>query len=326
LTAPPNLTLYRYDVAVSPTATGRKLKQIVNQLLQSPQLADVAQHIVTDFKSTLISSRKLELSGDPPSIPVVYRNENHEEPRDDAPTYTVRVLLTNTLTVGDFVGHLKSTDSSAAYAEKAPMIQALNIILNHRSRIHQDLVCVGSNKTFSIAQDTATYTLGAGLTAVRGFFASVRAATARVLVNVNVSHGAFYNAGPLENLMAEYTQRNRSMASLASFVSKLRVSMRHLPPRKNKKGETIIKVKTVLGLATQNDGHGLAHPPRVKRFGAGPKDVEFWMDASPDAGKSTLGSGGKKKGKGKGAPQPQGSAGGRYISVFDYFKQSECAP
>lgn len=319
MAAASDLTLHRYDVSVSPSVVGRKLKQVIRQLLEGPELAAFRQDVVTDFKSTLLSRRKLgekEIR-----VRVLYRNEQHDEPRPDAPTYTVRLLLTNVLSVGDLVNHLKSTTPSAGYVDKQPTIQALNILLNHHSRISDDLVAVGSNRTFSLGKDTATYDLGAGLTAIRGFFASVRAATARILVNVNVSHGVFYKAGPLDVLMKEYKSSNRSSGSLNSFVIKLRVSMRHIPGKKNKKCEVVVRIKTVLGLATPNDGHGQEHPPKVASFGAGAKNVQFWIE--PRGEESPGGSGKKKKGKGA---QPQGGkspAGGGYITVFDYFQKSE---
>ncbi|CAI4213970.1 unnamed protein product [Parascedosporium putredinis] len=328
-----DVTLYRYDMSVSPSAVGRKLGQIIRQLLLSSELAEFDKDLVTDFKSTLLSRRRL--GGNEITIKVVYQKETHDEPRDDAPTYKVRLLETSTLSVGELVRQLKSADPSSIYLDKMPTIQALNILLNHNAKQSADLVTVGSNKTFSLDPNTASYSLGAGLWAVRGFFASVRAATARVLVNVNVSHGVFYSHGPLDRLMSEYAERNRSPAAQASFIKKLRVTMLHLPERKNRRGQVVTRVKTVLGLATQNDGHGLDHPPRVQKFGAGPKEVEFWMDANhntqpaPATSSTPSGSGGKKK-KGKGGGQaaegaakpPQAAGAGKYISVYDYFKQT----
>ncbi|MBE3049476.1 hypothetical protein IMZ48_44655 [Candidatus Bathyarchaeota archaeon] len=319
MAAPPDLTLHRYDMAVSPEVVGRKLKQIIRLLLDSPELAPFRQDVVSDFRSTLLSRKKL--AGKEIRVKIMYRNEEHDEPRDDAPTYTVRLLLTNSLTVGDLVDHLKSTTPSAGYVDQQPTIQALNILLNHHSRVSPDLVAVGSNRTFSLADGTPNYDLGAGLSAVRGFFASVRAATARILVNVNVSHGVFYKAGPLDVLMKEYSDRSRSVGSLNSFVSRVRVSMRHFPQKKRKNGEVVVKVKTVLGLATPSDGREQEHPPRVGGYGAGPKNVEFWLNppASAEKTKASGGGGGKKKGAGK----PSMLAAGGYITVFDYFQKSE---
>lgn len=313
-----DMALYRYNISVSPVATGRKLKQIIRQLVDSPELAGVRHDIVSDFKSTLIFRRKLEKKET--LINVLYHNENHDEPRDDAPTYTTRVLYTNTLSVGDLVNHLKPTGPSS-FLDREPTIQSLNIFLNSYAKTSPNLATIGTSRTVSLTPaETDRDSLGAGLIAIRGFFASVRAATPRLLVNVNVSHGVFYDSGPQDGLMREYMQRNRSMPALASFVRRLRVKTRHLKTKKNKKGENMIRAKTIIRLAAQNDGHGMRHPPRVVAFGAGPKDVMFWMDPAVCKGGSPGGGGKKSKGQGGKPPQPTG--GGRYISVSDYFRQS----
>ena len=111
--------------------------------------------------------------------------------------------------------------------------------------------------------------------------------------------------------------------------------MIHLAEKKNKAGESIPRVKTIFGLANKDDGHSLDHPPRVQNFGAGPKDVEFFLNDSPgapsssSAGQAAGTSSGKKKGKGgKGGVSNHGpgqniSQSGRYISVYEFFRTSK---
>jgi len=114
----------------------------------------------------------------------------------------------------------------------------------------------------------------------------------------------------------------------------------HLGEKKNKAGESIPRVKTIFGLATKDDGQSLEHPPQFPNlranpnqiFGAGPKDVEFFLsDSSGAPSSSSTGQaagtpGSKKKGKGKkgGAssrgPDQTPPQGGRYISVYEFFK------
>jgi eukaryotic translation initiation factor 2C len=81
--------------------------------------------------------------------------------------------------------------------------------------------------------------LGGGLTAVRGVFASVRAATCRMLVNVNVTNAALYDNGPLDQLMVAFDpQRRGGKTRLASFLKRVRVGTAHLP-EKSKAGGVI---------------------------------------------------------------------------------------
>lgn len=320
LDASPQLVLYRYAIIVSPAAVGRKLNQINRLLLESSELAGIKNDSVTDFKSTLISKQKINDQ----TITIPYRSEGEDEPTAKATTYRVEVKFTNTLAVGELVQYLTSTDLSAKYDEKLPMIQALNIFLDHYAKSTGQLAKIGASKTFSLGSNSDTWDLGSGLTAIRGFFASVRAATARVLVNVNVSHGAFYQHGPLERLVMAFG--NMGLLKLSNFLKRLRITTTHLKEKKNRRGEVILRVKTILSLANKDDGRNLAHPPKVRTWGAGPKDVEFWMESastSAAAGTSPPSTGKKGAKKAKpvaGAAGASGAAGaGRYISVYDFF-------
>ncbi|KAK4442952.1 ribonuclease H-like domain-containing protein [Podospora aff. communis PSN243] len=330
--AVPALALYRYSLAVSPSATGRKLTQIIRLLLQTPEMAEFQPDIVSDFKSTCVSRRRLP--GDDVTVAVTYRGDGEDEPREGAPVYKVRVLYTNTLSLDQLIEYLTSTDIAANYDGKQPLIQALNIVLNHYAKTTDNVGTIGSSRVFSLRPDAPKASLGSGLTAIRGFFASVRAATSRILVNVNVTNAAFYDSGPLDQLIEAYDPQRRGKPRLASFLKRVRIRTTHLKEKKNRAGEVVLRVKTIAGLATPNDGHGHAHPPRVSEFGGGPKQVEFWLDSGPPAqaapaaaaaGGSQAKKKGKKGGGGGGGPSASSAStqqGGRYISVFDFFLQT----
>ncbi|KAJ4187446.1 hypothetical protein NW759_016884 [Fusarium solani] len=314
---------YRYDIAVSPAVAGRKLSQVVRLFLESEELTGFRSDVATDFKSTLVSRQKLPT--DETVVEIQYHSEDEDEPRQNAPRYEVRLLYTNTLSVPHLIEYLTSTNLSARFDDAQSLVQAFNIFLNHYSKLTGNLATIGASKRFSLAGNADKWDLGTGLVAIRGFFSSVRIATSRLLVNVNVSHGAFYEAGPLDRLMFKYyADHQRSKYKLNNFLQKLRVRPAHLPERRNKKGEIVRKVKTIVGLANMNDGHSLQHPPRVKEFGAGPKDVEFWLDGGEGGPAIPPQEGGKKKKrKGKQAgpsDKPSStSSSGRYISVYEFF-------
>ena len=327
----PDLVLHRYHIAISPDATGKKLGQIIRLLLENPGFAEFRNDLVTDFKANLICRRNLGI--DATEFLVQYRAENEDDPRPNATTYRIRLEPTGTLTVAQLTEYLTSTNLSANDGDKLPTIQALNILLGHFAKSTSNRATIGSSKSFSLGQNAAKRDLGAGLTALRGFFSSVRVATCRILVNVNVSHGAFYDPIPLDQLISKYGMANRmNRVKLQSFLKRVRVRVIHLPEKKNKAGQVVPRIKTIFGLANTDDGHALAHRPRVQAFGAGPKDVEFFLDSAPapSSGPSTVLAGaqvgGKKKGKKGGGDsrksEPQSSEG-RYISVFDFFAQSK---
>ena len=342
----PDLLLYRYNVAVQPDAVGKKLSQIIRLLLQLPAYGEFRNDIVTDFKSTLVSRRRL--SPDTAQATIQYRAEGEDEPRAHAPNYRLRVEETGTLTISELTDYLSSTNLSTTYADQLPVLQALNIFLGHHAKSSPAIATVGSTKSFHLSEDSPKWDLGAGLTALRGFFSSVRVATCRILVNVNVSHGAFYDAIRLDQLIQKYGSAHQfNRVKLQSFLKKVRVRVIHLEEKRNKAGETIARVKTIFGLANNDDGQGLDHPPRVATFGAGSKGVEFFLTdpsgapsssskgqaagtpgapSSSSKGQAAETPGSKKKGKGKKGGEPnQGPSqgvpqGGRYITVYDFFQ------
>lgn len=329
ITPSQNLVLYRYNVAVQPAATGKKLSQIIRLLLSLPEYANFRDDIVTDFRSTLISRRKL--SNIRSDAAIQYQAEGEDQPRAYAPSYQLRVQQTGTFTLSELITYLNSTNVNTTYADKLSVLQALNIFLGHYSKSSSAVATIGGSKSFSITRTTQS-DLGAGLSAIRGFFSSIRLATCRILVNVNVSHGAFYNAIPLDRLIETHQANQNNKLRLQSFLKRVRIRVTHLAAKKNIAGESIPRVKTIYGLASKNDGHGLDRPPLVKEFGAGPKDVKFFLNDSTEAPSSsstdqTIGISNRKY-KGKGieggasslGPGQNVSQGGKYISVYEFFK------
>ncbi|KAI0426348.1 ribonuclease H-like domain-containing protein [Xylaria sp. FL1042] len=300
-----DLVLYQYDINVSPKAAGRKLGRIIHLFLHSPALNGLQQDMVTDFRSTLIT--RLKMQG--PAVELAYRAEGEDDARKDAPKYTIMLNLKHTFPIADLMSYLTSTDVSRWSEEESP-IQALNILFNHHAKSSDQIVARGPSKNYSLV-DAETWNLDAGLQAIRGFFTSVRAATGRLLLNINVSHSVFYRAIRLDQLIKSFHQKNDTLR-LNAYLKRLRIKTTHLKERKNKRGEIIVRAKTICGLATRADGEGLAHPPRVRDTGSGPRDVEFWLE---DRGEKSQSTSKKKRGK----PVP---AGGRYVSVYDYFRST----
>lgn len=183
------------------------------------------------------------------------------------------------------------------------IIQALNIVIGHHPKAASQIASIGANKHFGAATTSASekLNLGAGLQAIRGFFVSARAATAQILVNVQVKHEAFYQEGPLERVMVAYLAENgQNKMKLQNFLRRLTVSPTHIV-KTNRAGRRIPRMKTISDLATRNDGAGQEYPPMVPEFGAGAHDVQFFLqDTQEGSGRSTGGPNtkeGKRRGK-----------------------------
>jgi eukaryotic translation initiation factor 2C len=322
-----NQVLHRYTVEVveaqgGRNPSGRKLKRVV-QLFLDEHLSQYSHDIVTDFKANLLS--KNQLSVDQTDYQVTYRSEREDNPAQNATVYKIHLRPTGTCTVSDLMNYLTSSQASQLLGSKDEIIQALNILIGHYPKIADDIVSVGANRHFRPAGPaTEAFSLGAGLIALRGFFVSVRAATARILVNVQVKHGAFFEAGPLEHLIHAFTdQSGPSKVKLDSFLKKISVDVIHIG-KKNKAGHRIPRIKTIMSLATRDDGRGQLNPPIVSEFGAGSKDVNFFLESSPSKASNNAQGQRSKQGLGKkDAPASSDTTLGRYISVYDFFKQSK---
>ncbi|KAL2382332.1 hypothetical protein RJZ90_003327 [Blastomyces dermatitidis] len=239
-------------------------------------------NLATDFRSTLVS--KTKFSSDETIIEVHYCSEGEDEPAARATTYKVRVLYMKSLSISELTNYLNFTDLGQSFVGKQELMQALNIFLNHYAKSADNLATIGLTKSFSLHQNAARGDLSSSLEVIQGFFLSVRIATCRILVNINISHGAFYHTGSLPALMSSYSVWNTVV--LEKFLKLVRVQTTHLPEKCNRANEVIPRVKTIFGLARMDDGLGMAHPPCVRQHGAGAKDVEFWLDgeaSSPGA-------------------------------------------
>ncbi|CEL07700.1 hypothetical protein ASPCAL10855 [Aspergillus calidoustus] len=294
-----DVQLYRYSVDVLPgderskVPTGKKMKRLV-QLLLEDHFPDKKLEIASDFKSNLISSVKLELND--AGYRILYRSDYEDELVTTGPIYSVCVRSTGMLYASELVNYLTSTRAGALLSSKDEIIQCLNIVMGHTPKAAVGITSVGSGKHFQLAS-AEKMSLGAGLTALQGFFSSVRAATARVIVNVQVKNAAFYDEGPLDMLMHAYMNENGpNKVKLGNFLKRLSVNVTHIR-KKNKKGQLIPRIKQIAGLATPADGQGETKPPKVCDFGAGPRDVLFYLAGPPVSGE-------------------------RYISVYDFFQQT----
>jgi hypothetical protein len=321
LIAPKDLSLTRYNVEVLPEVKGKKLGRIFELLLELPVFAGVA----SDLRSMIISLRQLNIPADF-SVQIPYVAEGQDEPLAHAITYTVRLVTPLTFSISSLVNYLSAVSPGPEFLQKAEVIQVLNVLFGHYPQSHDGVVSIGQNRHFSIdrSQQNAhnIRILSGGLEALRGYFQSVRSATGGLLLNINVTHGVFFEPTSLALLFPKLGTGNK--ITLQKKLKLVRIQVTHLPPKTSKKtNQTFPRVKTIFGLAHVQDGRTESHPPKVASFGAGPKDVQFWLSEAPPAA-----AGAKPPAKGKAGQKGAGPSmpSNQYISVFDYFRRSKYFP
>lgn len=180
-------------------------------------------------------------------------------------TITFSIDLTGSLSVRDLIDFINSTSPNAHYAGHQQLVQMLNIVMckapNEAAQVarlpgnkfypHQGLPGANSHPGIDFEE------LAGGLVALRGYYSSVRCATGRLLLNLNVTSGAFYQAMPLLELFSKFG--NSDFKQREDFVRKLKVLY-------ERPGKTPFKSeRTIIGFA--NTPNGKNPPFTVERFG-----------------------------------------------------------
>lgn len=143
LVPPRDLTLYVYDISqIRPEVKGKKCTQVIRLMVnEAPELVDYRNDVVTDFRSTLISRKKLKFQTEEDGagiVTVTYKAEGEDDPTERAPQYKVKVQHTKTLTVGDLMDYLTSTNPAKLYDNKLEMIRefSLESLLSPYTALH----------------------------------------------------------------------------------------------------------------------------------------------------------------------------------------------
>lgn len=271
----PNQPFNRYAISVLPVGsgevpTGKKLARIVQLVLQ--QLPPTIP-IATDTKSTLITPKTLGFTNK--EFQITYYPETEKSPNDKSPKFRAKLEHTGTLTFETLLNYLSSSELTVEKpAVKDEIIQAMNIVLGHGMRQNSDIITrssrSGRNKYFPNGGNLMDHwLLSSGLQAFRGFFMSVRAATGRILLNVQVQHLAAYEVIRLDTFIDKLQGGKMSPDKAERMIVGLWVHVAHLNNR----------LKRIAGFASPRDGRGKPHPPVVPRLASNATDTKFYKDS-----------------------------------------------
>lgn len=334
------IQIHKYNIAfVGPQPPQAKKGQLIRLLVEGHELALASNKIPyrTNFRDIICTTKAIKYKGmtregTSEKVDVEYVPEWEDPPvAGDPPRqrerqrYTAQITWDFSFDLADLTKRLDPREARPLPERIESIIQALNAMFNHNPFANENSVAVvaktGLNKYFDKRRlpNAATFTeLSDGLEAIRGFIKSVRLGTGRILLNVNVATGVFVQPVSLRYFYKE-TLRQYPLPEKEKRLKLLRVGRIHL--RKTKGGKTIYPPATILGFAKKFDGQQKTdeqgsperkkrpekrEPPRFqpnfKWPGApGPKQVQFLMK-----------------------PRDPPNAPERWITVFDYFKESKC--
>ena len=308
---------------------GEKRRQIIKVFLDDSVFkAKRPGPIATDFNSTLITRHELDLgTGKAEDQEGKFTVEYRAEGFTSAPPekYSIRVKKNVSLSVSDFQDYLNPTVATSDY-NKSLIQESFNVILGHYTKKSDKLARVGSRKIFPFDPELSKTELGNGLVALRGYFTGAIGATSRILVNVNISHGAFYNDIPLKSLIEEYRRRGAGTFELHRFLKRLRIRTTHLSANDKAFG----KIRTISGLAMKGDGTNLLRLPHIATndaLGGDPYQVSFYKDPSANFSiqPSFVDSGSAGASRSRQKSELPWVEQKRYTSVSGFFKTSKFA-
>lgn len=268
-------------------AKGKKLAKLIELALKKlPATLAVA----TEYKSQLISLKPLELP--PDNIMDV----NFSEPGRDDETWFIRFDGPRTMDIRGLKEYLKtgSDPSNDNVFPKFPEeVDALGVVMGHTARSSVKTSAVGRSRFYAIDQErkesSGDLSERALLEILRGYFQSVRPATGRLLLNVNVTHGVFRKPIRLEDLfrMRNLTnldqpdkisrEQRAELDRLHRFLARSRIQYR-IPG--DKPGEEFVIERGMAGLATVKDGKDEERKPvfRYTNFPyASPATTQFFL-------------------------------------------------
>lgn len=296
--------------AQSREVKGRKLYSVIKEALKELSKNDSSLVLATEFKSQLVSLRKLEFDNNPLRLSVV-----SEANPDKTDLFDITFHGPAETRVGDMSKYIESTSDTLephTFPRFPDVIDALNVIFGYGPRTRLgDVSAVGSSRFFPFKNGGITTDMtfmGRPLVAARGFFQSARLGTGRLLLNANVTHGVFKIHGKVDEIFRNMEVRAVQRQDRYG-MSKLRLMDKFLPKTrvwvtmKLSNGKEVRRPKAI---------HSLAKASEIKRSKAGinsPKFQPDWEFAGPQNVSFYL----EVEGK-----------GGKYISVSDYYKQSRC--
>ncbi|KAG6361635.1 hypothetical protein INS49_009862 [Diaporthe citri] len=259
--------------------TGRKAMDIFKQIFDQVRRDNVSGELATDFKQKIVT--------------LGYLNSLPEHLNYRSRQYKITVSEPQVLRVEEFMSLLDNQTPSASLATTIKLdafpfhqdtISAINTIMGHAPRESQDIVAVGSSRFFSREEPSLRKGIvdAGALQVIKGFIQSVRPATGRLLLNVNVTHGIFRRDYKIPELFTKLRGSGpKKLQSLQKIVSKARVNYQILS---TKKAKPCWKEVTAAGLARSTDTSNkqkqkIKFPPG-EEFGYADK-VEFLLGEPP---------------------------------------------
>lgn len=223
--------IFHYDVVITPeknaAAMNKRLMKELQNNVAPAVFADAG--VAFDGRKNLVSSAQLNMRGDSAEFDVTLPGEAPTHVDRPPRIYKIRLTLVATINAELLRGFTAGQQSHDNVITTALM--ALNLV------IKEDPSQKFPTKGRSFFTPEGSKKIMGGLELWRGYFQSMRPAVGRLLVNVDISTGLMYQAGPLIGLCLEFLKiKNPAQLSsqmpdhlrrdLGRFITGVRVQTR----------------------------------------------------------------------------------------------------
>ncbi|MCJ1248207.1 hypothetical protein MMC30_005424 [Trapelia coarctata] len=241
-----DLELFRYTVITMPEEKqSRRRRRFIEILIETSDYLQAlgTANVATDWKSLIITTKKLDLGPDNRREGKILFKEVGQgaTPHQRAQSTPlpknhplVTVQSSGSFRVKELMDYLAAPNGQVRNERKEDIIQAMNIVMSRWPSVAAGIVAHKSgNKFFPLVPEPEQ--LSGGLVAMNGYYSSVRTSIQRLLLNVNSITSAFYRSGPLLSVMRGYRDlHGNDLRKLQRFLKGVRVKLTHLEPPKER--------------------------------------------------------------------------------------------
>ncbi|KAJ5971995.1 uncharacterized protein N7479_001913 [Penicillium vulpinum] len=274
----PNVKFYSYRLKIKPDVKKGQQKFILESMLrQYPLFTDGKVGVATDGATEIVTTGPLPENRKPFTCSM-----GHGTGSSNVYTgpWNATLALDSSYSPADMAACLEDVTRREELENESSCLRVLNILMSAYPFKNSGTYIIGKgrNKFFWMDKRKQWMALGDGAEAVRGFYSSVRLGAGRIMLNLNVSHGAFFLPRSLIDVIKEFeANHNDKRDRVQRYLKGLKVYAMHLEPRKNGLGVNERPIKSILGVATPRDGRSQVHPPMVKQLASSADNVKFWM-------------------------------------------------
>ncbi|PPQ94823.1 hypothetical protein CVT25_007460 [Psilocybe cyanescens] len=231
----PDNIIHHYDI-VSPDKLPARVNMMLFERLQTHTAPQVfSSPAVYDGRKNAYTMDPLPLGpNDSASFDVTLPREG-PPPKDgnEKPPKVYKIKVTKVASINTEILHQFIAGTHAYDSAVSTSLTALNVAIRMQPNLKYPF------NTRSFFTDAGKQAIGKGIELWRGYFQSLRPSQNKMYINLDISTGLMYRAGPLITLCLEYLEKrdpkelsprslgDRSRIVLQRFVSNMRVSTRH---------------------------------------------------------------------------------------------------